>query len=281
MSISGKSRVYGLLGDPVSHTLSPLIHNRAFQEYGIDAVYVPFHVLPNGLSAAVSGICALDIAGVNVTVPHKESILPLLDQIDPPAQLIGAVNTIVVNDGTLIGYNTDASGFMSSIRQELNFQPAEKNILLLGAGGACRAAVVALAAAGVKSITIANRLLAKAESLTNALIPHFPSVQFSAISYCDKRYEAILPIADLIVNTTSVGLHGEKLSFLPLERIKGSALIFDMIYSPSETPLICSARSAGLLCADGRGMLAAQGEDAFYLWTGIRLPRGYMHRILT
>ena len=280
MPISGKSRIYGLLGDPVSHTLSPLIQNSAFQEYGIDAVYLPFRVLSDRLSDAVNGIRALGIAGANVTIPHKEAVLPLLDQIDPSARLIGAVNTIVVNDGTLVGYNTDASGFMSSICQELGFYPAGQNVLLLGSGGACRAAAVALASAGVKSITIANRHPEKAVNLTSALIPHFPSVQFSAISYRDERYEILLSAADLVVNTTSIGLHGEELSFLPLERIKGSALIFDMIYSQSETPLVRGARSVGLLCTDGRGMLAAQGEDAFYLWTGIRLPHGYMRQIL-
>ena len=280
MPISGKTRVYGLLGDPVSHTLSPLIQNSAFQKHGIDAVYVSFHVQSGDLPAAVDGIRALDIAGANVTIPYKEAIIPLLDQIDPSARLIGAVNTIVINDGSLIGYNTDASGFMNSIIQELGFQPTGQNVLLLGAGGACRAAAVALASAGVKSITIANRSLMKAKDLTHTLSTHFSSVQFSVVSYRDERYMEILSTADLVVNTTSVGLHGEKLSFFPLERIKGGALIFDMIYSSSETPLIRSAHLAGLRCVDGRGMLAAQGEDAFYLWTGIRLPYGFMRQIL-
>ena len=280
MLVSGKSRVYGLLGDPVAHSLSPLMQNRAFSEHHIDAVYVPFHVLPDDLPTAVKGLRALSIAGVNVTIPHKETILPLLDQIDSAAQLIGAVNTVVNNDGSLIGYNTDASGFMRSVQQELNFLPEGRDILLLGAGGACRAATVALASAGVKSIVVANRSPARAEKLISNLISHFPSVQFSAIDYNDNSYLQFLSGADLIVNTTSVGLHGEEINFLPLERIKGSALIYDMIYSVSETPLIKSARSLSLLCTNGLGMLAAQGEDAFSLWTGIRLPIGTMRRFL-
>ena len=281
MSLSGKSHVYGLLGDPVAHSFSPLMQNRAFLEYHIDAVYVPFHVFPDNLPAAVRGLRALSVAGVNVTIPHKEAILPLLDQIDPEAQLIGAVNTVVNNDGTLIGYNTDASGFMRSIRQELNFCPVGRNILLLGAGGACRAAVAALASAGVKSIVIANRSRYRAEKLVSDFDQHFREIQFSAIDYKNNGYLHALSVADLIVNTTSVGLNNEKINFLPLEYIKGSALIYDMIYSFSETPLIKNARSLNLLCSSGLGMLAAQGEDAFFLWTGIRLPAGYMHQLFT
>ena len=280
MILSGKSRVYGLLGDPVAHSLSPLMHNQAFLKNHIDAVYVPFLVFPDDLSAAVAGLRALNIGGVNVTIPHKEKILPYLDKIDPEAQLIGAVNTVVNNDGTLIGYNTDASGFIRTVLQELNFNPEGRTVLLLGAGGVCRAATVALAAVGVKSITIANRHQIRAEKIVNDLSPHFETVQFSAIDYSDISYLQLLSGADLIVNTTSVGLSGEKINFLPLEHIKGSALIYDMIYSLSETSLIKAARAEKLLCVDGLGMLAAQGEDAFFLWTGVRLPVGYMRQFL-
>lgn len=280
MSLSGKSRIYGLLGDPVAHSLSPLMQNHAFLSYNIDAVYVPFHVVSNDLPAAVAGLRALDVAGVNVTIPHKETILSSLDQVDPAAQLIGAVNTVVNNNGTLIGYNTDASGFISTIQKELQFQSFDSEVIILGAGGACRAAAVALASAGVKTITIANRHQTRAEDLVRDLEIHFPAVQIFATNYQGEVFFDSLSSADLIVNTTSVGLHGEEVNFLPLENIKCSALIFDMIYSPSETPLIKSARSLGLLCADGLGMLAAQGEDAFFLWTGIRLPSGFMRQFL-
>ncbi|MEE4252677.1 MAG: shikimate dehydrogenase [Desulfuromusa sp.] len=279
-SLSAKSKVYGILGDPVAHSLSPLMQNHALHSYNIDAVYVPFHVVPGDLSAAVAGLRALNVAGVNVTIPHKETILPYLDQVDPAAQFIGAVNTVVNNNGTLIGYNTDASGFISAIQQELKFQPAGCDVLILGAGGASRAAAVALATAGVKTMTVANRHQTRAEDLMRDLEIHFPAVQFFATNYQEEMFFDSLSSADLVVNTTSVGLHGEDVNFLPLENIKCSALIFDMIYSPTETPLIKSARSLGLLCADGLGMLAAQGEDAFFLWTGIRLPSGFMRQCL-
>lgn len=280
MSISGKSQIYGLLGDPVSHSLSPLMHNHAFKEYNIDAVYLPFHVLPSGLSKAVAGLRALNISGVNVTIPHKETILAFLDEIDPTARTIGAVNTIVNDGGKLVGYNTDSSGFLHSVCQELVFQPTGQQVVLLGAGGACRAAVVALAGAGVQSIVIANRNLARAENIICDLDSHFPAVDFNALEYADNRYVAAISTADLIVNTTSVGLHGEKINFLPLENIKGSALIYDMIYSATGTPFIESLRSAGWVCSNGLGMLAAQGEDTFFYWTGIQLPGGYMQKIL-
>ena len=280
ISLSGKSKVYGILGDPVAHSLSPLMQNQAFQEQQIDAVYVPFHVLADNLPAAVKGLRALNVAGVNVTIPHKETILPLLDEIDPSAKIIGAVNTVVNKGGNLIGYNTDATGFMSSVRQELSFQPEGREVLLLGAGGACRAVAVGLAAAGVKSIIIANRHMARAEKIINDLGPHFSSVQLSVVDYNDNSYLDAVSKTDLIVNTTSVGLSGEEINFLPLEHIKGSALIYDMVYSLSETPLIKSARSLGLSCVDGLGMLAAQGEDAFFLWTGVKLPAGFMRQFL-
>ncbi|MCD6188526.1 MAG: shikimate dehydrogenase [Desulfuromusa sp.] len=281
MSLSGNSQIYGLLGDPVAHSLSPLMQNQTFQAHHIDAVYVPFHVLADNLPAAVNGLRALNVAGVNVTIPHKETILPLLDQIDPTAKLIGAVNTVVNRAGVLTGYNTDASGFIRSVRQELKFQPEGCKVLLLGAGGACRAVAVGLALAGVKSIFIANRHPERAEKLIHKLISHFPSVQLFVSDYNDNSYLRTLSEVDLIVNTTSIGLQGEKINFLPLEYIKGSALIFDMIYSLSETPLIKSARSLKLLCTDGLGMLAAQGEDAFFLWTGVKPTTGFMRRFLT
>jgi len=280
ISLSGKSKVYGILGDPVSHSLSPLMQNHAFVTHHLDAVYVPFHVLPDNLPVAVRGLRALSVAGVNVTIPHKETILPLLDEIDPSAKMIGAVNTIVNTRGVLTGYNTDTTGFIRSARHELSFQPEGREILLLGAGGACRAVAVGLAAAGVTSIVIANRHRTRAEKIINDLMPYFPFVQFFVVDYNNNSYLDAVFRADLIVNTTSVGLHGEEINFLPLEHIKGSALIYDMIYSLSETPLIKSAQSLGLSCADGLGMLAAQGEDAFFLWTGVKLPAGFMRQFL-
>lgn len=280
MLISGKSQIYGLLGDPVSHSLSPFMHNHAFDQYNIDAVYVPFHVRPSELSNAVAGLRALNVSGINITIPHKETIIPFLDEIDSTAQMIGAVNTVVNENGRLVGYNTDSSGFLRSVCHDLSFQPFGQDVVLLGAGGACRAAVVALAEAGVRSISIANRHLLRAETIVLDLSTFFKNVIFKPLQYSEAGYVAAISTADLIVNTTAVGLHGEELNFLPLENIKCSALIYDMIYSATGTPLLKKAEAAGLACSGGLGMLAAQGEDAFSLWTGVTLPTGYMKNIL-
>jgi shikimate dehydrogenase len=280
ISVSGKTRVYGIIGDPVAHSLSPLMQNRAFQAQGIEAVYVPFHVTPEQLPAAVDGLRALGVAGWNVTVPHKEAVLPLLDEVDARAQLIGAVNTVVCQNGRLVGYNTDAPGFLHAVRDELHFEPPGKKVVLLGAGGACRAAVVALAEVQVAAITVANRSVARAEKLCHALAPHFPEVEFIPLAYSDPQYLSRLAEADLIVNSTAVGLAGEEISFLPLDCIKGSALISDMVYSVSEAPLIKKAHSLKFKAAGGLGMLAAQGQEAFRLWTGIELAPGFMRRFL-
>jgi len=280
MVITGKSCVYGILGDPVAHSLSPLMQNYALQHHHIDAAYLPFHVLPHDLAKAVAGLRAVNVAGFNLTIPHKETIIPLLDQVDSEARLIGAVNTVVNDRGVLVGYNTDSSGFIRAVEQELNFCPKGRTVLLLGAGGACRAAAVALAIAGAKSIIIASRDQSRGARVVADLVPHFATVLFSVTSFNSRNYLQALSVADLIVNATPVGLHGEDIDILPLDNIKSSALIYDMIYSFGETPFVKVARLGGFVATDGLGMLAGQGEDAFFLWTGVRLPTGFMRKFL-
>ncbi len=281
LPLTGKTSVYGIFGDPVAHSLSPVMQNAAFAHYRIDAVYVPFHVHAGNLDEAVSSLRALNINGINVTIPHKEAILPLLDEVDPDATRIGAVNTVVNRNGHLVGYNTDSSGFLRSARGELGFKPEDQHALLLGAGGACRAAVYALLAAGIGQVTIANRNLDRACKLVAAMSVNQKSHKLVPVTYGTPAFLQALSRADLIVNTTSVGLRGEKLKFLPLENIKGSALIYDMVYSEAGTALTKAAATHGLASVDGLSLLAAQGEDAFYLWTNERLPSGFMRRFLT
>ena len=280
MLLSGKTQVYGLFGDPIAHSLSPAMQNHAFRHYEIDAAYVPFHVPPENLKNAVDAIRVLGIAGVNVTVPHKEKIIPFLDKIDPATQLIGAVNTVVNHDGVLTGYNTDASGFMRSLRGSMEFEPLGKNIVILGAGGASRAVSVALAFAGVNSLMIANRHPERAENLVRGLQPHFQDVRLMATGYDQQDYLGALADADLVVNATSVGLCGERIDFLPLEKVNHGAFIFDLIYSLSKTVLIEQARKLNFRSDDGLSMLGAQGEDAFALWTGTQPAPGFMRDFL-
>ena len=280
MSLTGKRQVFGILGDPVAHSLSPLMQNQALRSLDIDAIYVPFHVPPERLPAAIEGLRALGVMGVNVTIPHKEAVLPLLDQVDPSAALIGAVNTIVNRNGCLVGYNTDGLGFLRSAEQELGYCAKQSRVLMLGAGGACRAAVVALADAQVTSICIVNRTRERAVRLVADLDSRYEKVTFTAASYGDASFPASVVAADLIVNTTAVGLKGESLDFLPIRNIKASALIYDMVYSRIETPLLRAANSLALRAVDGLGMLAAQGEEAFYLWNGKRPTPGMMRQCL-
>jgi shikimate dehydrogenase len=256
------------------------MQNHAFREYGFDGVYTAYRVTEDDLPRAVAGLRALNVSGFNVTVPHKERIIPFLDRIDPSAALVGAVNTVVNREGVLTGYNTDVSGFRRTLQEDFGFDPKGKKAIVLGAGGACRAAVVALASSGVRSILVANRHDERANQLTTALSDHFPAVEMVHSDYENPLYFERLSQSDLVVNTTSVGLKGEELKFLPFESIKGSALIYDVIYSLSETPLIKEARRLNLSSCDGLAMLAAQGEDAFALWTGIKPEVGFMENHL-
>jgi shikimate dehydrogenase len=276
--VTGNSAVYGIFGDPVGHSLSPLMHNAAFAHCALDAIYVPFHVTTDVLAAAAASLRTLNIRGINVTVPHKEAIIPFLDHVDPIARQIGAVNTVVNDGGRLLGYNTDSSGFIRSVSQDLGFSPQGKKVLLLGSGGACRAAVQALLAAEVLQITIANRTLQRAVDLITDFRTNASKHHLAAVTYCSTEFLQAVSEADLLVNTTSVGLHGESLDFLPLENIKGSALIFDMVYSKTGTDLVRTAHRRDLTCVDGLSLLAAQGEDAFLIWTGERLPHGFMRQ---
>lgn len=280
--ISGKTRILGIFGDPVAHSLSPLMQNAALRQAGIDAVYVPFHVRPEQLRGAVAALKALGIWGVNVTIPHKEAVLPLLDQVDKQAQLIGAVNTIVNRDGVLHGYNTDAGGFLDSLRSDLDFDPGGRRVLLLGAGGACRAALVALAEQGVAWLGIANRNLERAQKLIADFSLHFPGTTFAFLPLAEgQELQKAVAEADLLVNTTSLGLHGEDIP-LPWVFIPPKMRIYDMVYRQGGTPLYRRAEDQGLLVTDGLGMLAAQGERAFYLWTSQKAAPGLMKdRLLT
>lgn len=278
--ICGKSRVYGIFGDPVAHSLSPAMQNLAMAAAGLDAVYVPFHVTPTNLAAAVAGMRALRLDGVNVTLPHKQQVMPLLDRIDADADLIGAVNTIVCRDAELVGFNTDGLGFIRSLQEDLDFHPAGKKVLLLGAGGACRAAAVSLLRAGVRALSIVNRNKERAEQLVARISPAFPEQSIRVHGLNETGYLDDLGEADLVVNTTSIGLKGEVIPFCPLPKIKASASIYDMVYSPVETPFVRAARACGITAADGLGMLAGQGEEAFFLWFGIRPERGLMKNCL-
>ncbi|PLX91353.1 MAG: shikimate dehydrogenase [Desulfuromonas sp.] len=279
--VQGQTAVFAIFGDPIAHSLSPVMQNAALQQEGIDGIYVPFRVRPEDLPAAVESIRTLHLAGINVTVPHKEKIVPFCDDLDEDARLIGAVNTVVPLQGKLIGYNTDGIGFITSLQQDLDLCAEKKRILLLGAGGACRAALVALCRAGAARVAIANRNFARAAALVNEFSPLYPGTLLEALPFAETLAGAFPAALHLLVNTTSVGLKGETLPGLNLDALSTSTLVYDMVYAQgSTTPLVEAARQKGIRAVDGLGMLAGQGEEAFRLWTSRCLAPGTMRRAL-
>lgn len=280
MQLSGKTAVVGIFGDPVAHSLSPRMQNAAMEASGLDAVYVPFHVTAAQLCDAVKAIPALAIRGVNLTIPHKEAACGLVDELDAQAQMIGAINTIVNDGGRLKGYNTDGLGLLKALKQELDLKVAGKRILLLGAGGACRAALVALCQANAAWIGIANRTDTRAQQLTAEFSAKFSGTAFAHYQLGLSLLEACDEPVDLLINTTSVGLKGDDFGVPVVECLKPGGAVFDMVYTPEPTALLVQARNRGLAAADGLGMLSAQGEAAFTLWFGHAPEENIMRRTL-
>lgn len=255
MPVTGKTRVAGIIGHPVSHSLSPLMHNAAFAALGLDWVYVPFPVEPGRLPQAVAGLRALGVAGFNVTIPHKVAILPLLDRISPEAELIGAVNTVALRDGLLTGFNTDGIGLVAALSAQLGFDAAGRSVLLLGAGGAARSAVVALAGAGAARLELANRSAHKGRDLIDSLKGRLTGTALAAHPLERLADPGYLSGFDLVVNTTSVGMAGDAVPGLELSLLDSGCAVYDMVYAPPVTPLLARARELGLAAANGLGKI--------------------------
>lgn len=280
MPISGSTRVVGIFGDPVAHSLSPLMQNAALRAAGIDAVYVPFHVTAAQLCNAIGAIRTLGLTGVNLTIPHKEAACGLVDELDPMAELIGAVNTIVHRDSRLCGYNTDGFGLQRAIRADLGLEVRGKRVLVIGAGGAARAALVALSGAGAAWVGVANRTPERAETLVEEMAPKLEGTAFAALPLEPGLGGRLEEGVDLLVNSSAVGLKGEVFA-LPIERcVRPGGAVYDMVYGCAPTPLVAAAKAAGLAAADGLGMLAGQGEEAFRLWFSAPAPAGVMRAAL-
>jgi shikimate dehydrogenase len=256
--------IAGLLGWPVAHSRSPVIHNHWLAHYGIPGRYVLLPAPPEKLEAAVRGMAALGLRGCNVTTPHKQAIFPLLDRVDDLARRIGAVNTVVVeNDGTLTGFNNDGNGFIQSLRDaDPRWRPDSGPIVVLGAGGAARAVVASLAAQGARDIRVANRTVAKAQQIADAVGPAVTVVPW------DQRAEALDGIA-LLANATSLGMAGKPPLEMALDRLPQHALVGDLIYIPPETPLLAAARIRGNVTVNGLGLLLNQARPAFNAWFGV------------
>ncbi len=276
--INGQTRVVGIFGDPIAHTRSPAMHNAAFRARDLPYVYIPFLVRPADLSRAIQSVRALNLAGVNVTVPHKERIVRYLDVLSAEAELCGAVNTVVHREGTLFGDNTDGRGFLVSL-QERGLSPRRREVVLIGAGGATRAVLVSLIRAGSARVTIVNRTLAKSQALVRKY-GSLGKTQLAALPFAALQEPAPFKDAALVVNCTSVGLHGEDFPPLPYAATPRSCLFYDLLYRPGQTSFLRQARQARRPILDGRRMLLHQGALAFSLWTRTPAPIEVMARAL-
>lgn len=273
--LNGRTRVTGIIGWPVEHSLSPALHNAAYAALGLDYVYVPFAVPPDALAAAMAGVRALGVAGLNVTIPHKVAVAAHLDALSHEAKLAGAVNTIVrLPDGSLLGHNTDGAGFLAALAAEAAFAPAGKRVVILGAGGAARAVVQRLGAEGARSLLVVNRDPVRSRELCEHLGPHLSETTVGAAGREDASLPDAFAQADLLVNCTSVGMHDDHfVPPLPLASLPPHAVVADVVYRPAgETPLIRSARALGLCAHGGLGMLVHQAALAEAAWTGVLPP---------
>ncbi|GGD71849.1 shikimate dehydrogenase [Paenibacillus nasutitermitis] len=263
--------LYCVIGDPIQHSKSPVMMNRAFRETGLNGIYTAFHITGEQLPDFITGVRAMGIRGINVTIPHKLAVMPLLDEIDESAQAIGAVNTIVNNNGRLVGYNTDGIGYVRSLKEEAEPDLSGKRILVVGAGGATRGILYALAREGVSSITIANRTVARAEEMAAAFEGQAEGLRLHAIGH--EGLKKACGDADIVINTTSLGMH-PKVDETPADAgwLVPGTIASDLIYNPMTTRFLAEAKQQGCKIHSGLGMFIYQGAYAFEFWTGQEAP---------
>ncbi|MEW6136772.1 MAG: shikimate dehydrogenase [Thermodesulfobacteriota bacterium] len=269
--VAGTTTVVGIVGCPVSHSLSPAMHNAAFKKSGLDWVYVPFRVEPDALSEALSGLPALGVRGVNVTVPHKERVMEYLHSFSPEAQAIGAVNTVSVERGALRGDNTDWLGFLRDI-QELGIDPGGLRVLILGAGGAARAVGYALAISGARLIMCSSRNSGKGEAMARDL--RSLAAGCETVFVPSDRCARVGGDVDIVVNSTPLGMAPMVEASpwpeeIPFPRCK---LAYDLVYAPALTRFMEQGKAAGATAANGLGMLVYQAAESFRIWTGMDAP---------
>ncbi|MCY3723138.1 MAG: shikimate dehydrogenase [Candidatus Poribacteria bacterium] len=268
--LTGHTRIVGVIGDPVVHSRSPQMHNAAFAKAGLDYVYVPFHVRPDDLAAAIAGFKAINVVGINVTLPHKQAVIPFLTSISREAELIGAVNTLTFVDGNIHGDNTDAPGVLQALDEDGNLSgtPVGEKVVVLGAGGAARAVVVALALRGVAAITIANRTVEKAVSLATEM-DEKTGVSMQGMGLTDERLPLSVRESKLLVNTATISMDVTHPLLISADWLQPNTIVYDIVYTPPVTPLMQAATERGCQTLGGIGMLVHQGAIAFEKWTGV------------
>ncbi len=279
MMIKGKTQTVGIFGFPVKHSFSPPMHNAAFEKLGLDFVYLPFCVEPDNLPTAVKAIKALSITGVNITVPHKQKVLEFLDKVDSVAEMIGAVNTIHNQQGKLVGYNTDGTGFINSLREEGQFISRGKSAFLIGAGGAGHALALMLAKEGIEKLYITDIIREKSQVLFNRIKKYFNKCEAEIVDFKEENFSGKIAEVDILLNATPAGMHEGDSSVVKESNLRKDLFVYDVIYN-RETALLRSAKQIGAKTLGGLGMLLNQGALAFKIWTGKEAPKELMKEIL-
>lgn len=263
VTINGKTAVYGVIGQPIQHTLSPALHNAVFAHRGVNAVYLPFEVSPDNLYGAVDGFRSLGIRGLNITLPHKEQAMHYIDSTPNLVdRAIGAVNTLVLAEGRSLGFNTDGPGFLNDLKDQFAFEPEGRTVLVIGAGGSARAVVFSLLEAGVQKLCLFNRTADRANGLKEYAFQYFPDREIEAVVSIDDLPEKI----DLAVNCTSCGMNEQDPFPIDPDVLTRTSKVYDLIYAPAETKLLQEARRRNIACSNGIGMLIHQACIAHRLW---------------
>ncbi|HOJ09122.1 MAG TPA: shikimate dehydrogenase [Clostridiales bacterium] len=272
-SVTGKTKLLGVIGNPLSHSISPQLHNTLSCCLRIDAVYVPFRVGEGYLEYAVKGLKALDVLGFNVTIPYKNDVINYIDSVSREASLIGAVNTVKNIDGRLYGYNTDAAGFVNSFKEEAGTGFKDKNVVIIGAGGAARAIATGIAFEGAGRISIINRTISRAAEIADIINKNILPVA-GYYDLQDNNISEAIKQADIIINTTSLGMYPD-INKLPLTiplNFSTNQIIYDVIYNPKKTRLLQEAEKQGCKAVNGLGMLIYQGIKAYEIWMEMDIP---------
>lgn len=278
MKIDGNTKLAAVLGYPLAHSLSPIMQNEAFKHCSLNHVYIPIEVKPEDLGAVVKAIGKMNFVGFNVTVPHKVEVMKYIDEIDKLAELIGAVNTVVIKDGKMKGYNTDGIGFLKSLEESTKETVESKKVFILGAGGACRAISMTLAMNKAKRIYICNRTYGKAVSLCEDINANFGDVSLPVPMEYEKIKEALYD-SEILINTTSVGMYPH-IDDSPVDKslLRENLIVCDIVYNPKRTKLLKDAEALGCKVVFGLPMLVYQGAEAFKLWTGMEAPVDVMFK---
>lgn len=267
----------GVIGYPLTRSLSPVFQQAALDHLRLDVEYQTWPTPEDALATRITTMRSPTVLGGNVTIPHKEAVLPLLDEVDPLAARIGAVNTIVNRDGRLYGYNTDAVGFLRALREDGGLEPGRRRVVIAGAGGAARAVVAGLIEAGAGSIAVINRTLSRANRLVADMGELPEAGELRALPEMFASWAEVMNSCDLLINCTSAGSTGsEEESLVPLDLIRPSMLVYDLTYHPAETRLMAAARQTGASVLGGLPMLVYQGAASFELWTNQEAPLDVM-----